>query len=250
MLDNPQIEKKQKYSPLTVIAGGYLMVLYIVLCISIVVLGTVQTKTLISPTPTATAIPTPHILVHAPVDQNSTSYEDFSSNQRDWGLYFQFGKLEITNGKLILQSNIPNGLVVGTSDQLSPVSKNYYIQADFSTDTEKASSFGLIFGLNKNLITFYAFELWPSTGGFQFLKYNSGKWTQLIPYTITEINPYPQANILSVNFDNGHIELYINGKLASEYSDIDFYQSKGIGIFTENMGYRVFVDDLFVYSEK
>ena len=209
-----------------------------------------QTAIRTSPTPTITIVPTPHILVHKPANESVVKYEDFSSNKLDWGLYYNYGKLEVIDGKLILQSNVQNGFVIGTSRQFAPSGEKYYIQADFSIDTDKAFPYGLIFGLNRSLGTYYVFRIWPMTGGFNLLKYNAGKWHELVPYSRGVISTYPEVTTLSVYFNKGTIELYINGKLVSTYTDPDSFQSAGVGIFVTNSGYRLIVDDFFTYGEK
>jgi hypothetical protein len=249
-MDDLVIETRRKRSPIIFIAGGCLAVLYLALCIIVVVFGRSQIADRNAPTPTSTTTPVPQILGRSPSTQSTVIHEDFSSNENDWGLYFDYGKLEVINGKLILQSDVPNGVGVGTSKQFSPTSENYYIQADFSTDINTSYSYGLVFGLNKSLATYYLFEIWPQSASFRLFKYNAGKWAELIPFSHVEMSPYPQANTLSVYFDKGLIELYINGKSVSNYSDKDFFQSRDVGIFVNNSGYRLIVDDFFVYDEK
>jgi hypothetical protein len=249
-MDDLVNKTSRKRSPITFIAGGCLAILYLALCIIVVVFARKQVADRNAPTPTVTNTPVPHILGHSPSTQSAVIHEDFSSNENDWGLYFDYGKLEVINGKLILQSDVPNGIGVGTSKQISPKSENYYVQADFSTDIKISSSYGLVFGLNKSLATYYLFEIWPQAGSFRLFKYNAGKWEELIPFSHVEMSPYPQANTLSVSFDKGRIELYINGKSVSKYSDKDYFQSKDIGIFVNNSGYRLIVDDFFVYDDK
>jgi hypothetical protein len=249
-MDDLITKTSRKRSPFTFIAGGCLAVLYLALCIIAVAFGGKQIADKNAPTPTITSTPVPHILGHAPPTHSAVIHEDFSSNKNDWGLYFDYGKLEIMNGKLILQSDVPNGIGVGTSKQFSPKGENYYLQADFSTDTNTSSSYGLVFGLNKSLATYYLFEIWPQSASFRLFKYNAGKWAELIPFSHLEVSPYPHANTLSVYFDKGQIELFINGKSVSKYSDKDFFQSKDVGVFVNNSGYRLIVDDFFVYDEK
>ena len=249
-MDDLATKTNRKRSPITVFAGGCLAVLYLALCIIVVVVGRKQIADRNAPTSTTTLTPIPHILVRSPSTQSAVIHEDFSSNEKDWGLYFDYGKLEVINGKLILQSDVPNGIGVGTSKQFSPASENYYLQADFSTDIDMSSSYGLVFGLNKSLATYYLFEIWPQAGSFRLFKYNAGKWAELIPFSHVEMRPYPQANTLSIYFDKGRIELYINGKSVSKYSDKDFFQSKDVGVFVNNSGYRLIVDDFFVFDEK
>ncbi len=249
-MDSHKTEESPKRRAVTILAGGCLVVLYLALFVILTVFIHEQTVIKNSPTPTATAIPTPHIVVHQPTSKRGVVHEDFSSNRREWGLYYPYGKLEVINGKLILQSNIQGGPAIGTSNLFAPSGGRYYIQADFTTDTNKALPYGLVFGLNKSLGTYYLFEIWPRTGGFRLLKYNAGKWHELIPYSRGVISPYPEASTLSVYFNEGHIELYINGELASTFSDTDLLRSTDVGIFVSNSGYRLIVDDFFVYAEK
>ena len=249
-MDDLVTTTSRKPSPITFVAGGCLVVLYLALCIIAVAFGGKQIADKNAPTPTITSTPVPHILGRAPSTQSAAIHEDFSSNKNDWGLYFDYGKLEIINGKLILQSDVPNGVGVGTSKQFSPKGEKYYVQADFSTDTNTNSSYGLVFGLNKSLATYYLFEVSPQSASFRLFKYNAGKWAELIPSSYVEMNPYPQANALSVYFDKGRIELFINGKSVSKYSDKEFFKSRDVGIFVNDSGYRLIVDDFFIYDEK
>lgn len=243
-------EKKPGGRQITYLAGGCLTILYLILCVSIVILGRRQITERNSPTPTPAITPTPHILVQPPANQTIITHDDLSSNRYNWGLYFHYGKIEIINGKLILQSNIVNGYAIGTSGQLSPISEKYYIQADLSTDLDTDRSYGLVFGLNRTLATYYMFEIQPRGKGFRLFKYNAGKWTELIPFTQVEIKPYPEATTLGVHFNSGQMELFINGLMVSEYSDKDYFQSKDFGVFVSNTGYRLIVDDIFTYDEK
>ena len=233
---------------ITLLAGGCLAVLYLALCVIGIAFGA-QVTAKDSATPTPTLTPIPRILVDSP-GQNRIIHEDFSSNQRNWELDYSYGKIQVINGKLIVQSNVLDGIEIGTSEQISPRGENYYVQADFSTDMETVSSYGLVFGLNRSLATHYLFAIWPKAAGFCLFKYNAGNWTTLVPYSPVELNPYPQANTLSVSFDKGSMELYINGASVSEYSDQDFFQSKAVGVYVNGGGYRLLVDDFFIYNEK
>jgi hypothetical protein len=239
-----------KLHPITLFAGGCLAVLYLALCGIGLVFGGVQLAARNIPTPTPSPTPAPRILVHSPADQDKITHEDFSSNQRNWGLIYSYGKLQIIDGKLILQSNVSNGTEIGTSEKITPTGERYYLQADFSTDIEAASSYGLVFGMNRSLATYYLFTVWPRTTGFSLFKYNAGNWTELVPFSAANLSPYPQANTLGVSFDKGAMELYINGTLVSEYSDGDFFQSKDVGVYVNNGGFQLFVDDFFIYDEK
>jgi hypothetical protein len=249
-MEDPVTDTKLKPGLVTLIAGGCLAVLYTVFCALALAVGSSQVASRNSPTSTPTVTPVPQVLVHTPSDPGRVIHEDFSSDKNLWGMYYENGKLEIINGRMVLQSGVTNGIEVGTSRKLAPTGDRYYLQADLSTDTETTNSYGLVFGASQSLGTYYLFELWPQNGTYRLFKFNTGKWTELIPATPVELHPYPFSNTLSVDFDRGTIGLFVNGNLVSEYTDGDYFQSKGIGMYVNNMGYRLLVDDLFIYSEK
>ncbi|HLO33063.1 MAG TPA: hypothetical protein VK249_28210 [Anaerolineales bacterium] len=235
---------------LTILAGGYLVILCVVLFSVAGVFSYKQIATRNAPTSTAVLTPTPHMLVHQPMNSSAVEYEDFSSNSREWSLQYPSGKLQIINGKLILQSNELNEFALGTSRQFVSSGEKYYIQADFTMDTDKAYGYGLFFAFNESLGSFYLFDVAPTTGDFRLLKYHAGKWDLLVPYSQGFLNPYPEINTLSVYFDVGNIELYLNGNLGAKFSDHDPFRSNGVGVFVGNGGYRLIVDNFFVYEEK
>jgi hypothetical protein len=249
-MDNQTAKTKSKRNPITLVAGVFLAILYLALCGVVAIVGQEQLRKSANPTSTHLPIATPHVLAHMPSDPGKVIYEDFSSKPSNWGLYYFYGKLEIINGKLVLQSDMPNQLAVGTTKHLTPSGEKYYIQADFSTDTKTNFPYGLVFGLSKSLGTYYMFEILPLSTSFRLSKYSAGQWDQLVPPSPANLNPYPQANTLSVYFDHGKMELYVNGMLQSNYTDKDFFQSKDMGVFVSNIGYQLFVDDLFVFDEK
>ncbi len=248
---NDQITKETpKLRPITFLAGACLVLLCFLVFDVTIIAGYKENEFRKSSTSTPTTFPTPHILVQEPADKSNAIYEDFSSNKNDWGLYYPYGKLQIINGKLILQSNPDYPFTIGISNKFNPRRPKYYLQADFSTDTDSRSSFGLIFAISKSVNTFYLFEVWPRSASFHLMKFDSANWDELIPHSKAELRPYPQPNMLGVHFDNGNIQLYINGDLVSTFSDINPLQSKDVGIFTSTSGYRLIVDNFFIYYEK
>ena len=234
---------------LTQLAGGCLLVLFLMVGAATIAFKPAEYIRNKSATPTPIVTQSPHILVRQPVDESNLISEDFSSNEREWGLYYPQGKLEIINGKLILQSNIEQRYVIAKSREFDFLKEPYYVQADFTTDVNESFAYGLIFGFGDSLETYYMFEVVPRTGYSHLLKYNTGKWEELVPFTQSIVRPYPETNTLSVYFDGGEIELYINGDLVNSVSDRKFFRSTGVGVFVNNSGYRLIVDNFFAYGK-
>jgi hypothetical protein len=44
--------------------------------------------------------------------------------------------------------------------------------------------------------------------------------------------------------------MYVNGQLVSTYLDEKPFQFTGVGMFAADAGFRLIVDDLFVYAEE
>ncbi len=240
-----------KHSWLTIFAGGYLVYLFILFGIFAAFMIPVFRSIANKPsTPSITTVPTPQILVHVPADKNSIRFEDFLSNQRDWSLEYASGKIETINGKLILQTYSSGWPAIGQNQLFIPNGSIYYVQADFMTDIDANQPYGLVFGRNDTLDTFYLFEILPHSNQFSLYKYAPGKWDALVPFSNTEINPYPEVNTLSAYFNKGQIELYINGNLVTSCSDQQPYTSVGVGVLADNSSYRLIVDNFFAYSEK
>jgi hypothetical protein len=254
-----QISKEApRYRRITRLAGGCLTVSYLVFCATLFLASypyryhfpylrdNLRTQT-------ASPIPTPHLLAHQPVGNNSIIFDDFSSNARDWGAAYPGSKVEVIDGKLILQSNVSNYFAVATNrDRLLVLNGGrYYVQADFTTSVFAAGTYGLVFGLNGTAGTFYSFDIQPQTAMFRLIKHTPEKWSQLIPLSSvgSAFNSYPEVNTLSAYFDRGAIELYINGNLVSSCFDKEPFQFGGFGAYLDNNSFRLIVDNFFAYSD-
>lgn len=230
-----------------------LVVLYLGLIVFSFVAAGKQALNANAPTPslTATVVKTPQIVVHTPEDDWAIRHEDFSRDVRAWSIYYPPGKLQIINGYLVLEAYNPGRIIIATSrDYFSPSAKRYYVQADFTVDSETSLPYGLVFGLNRSLGTFYFFGILPEENAIQLEKHDSGGWESLVPLTEVELNPYPEFNTLSVYFDEGDIELYVNGILAATYLDENLLQSKDIGGLMSDAGVRLIMDNFFVYDDR
>src|SRR5271169_964579 len=175
---------------ITRIAGGCLAVLFLSFCTSLAVasysyryhIPYLKDKL---PAPTKSISPTPHILVHQPIGNSSVISDDFSDNNRDWGVDMPDSKAEVMDGKLILQAYKSNQFTIATDrdNVLIQDGGKYYIQADFATDTYPNGVYGLVFGMDKDAGTFYLFDIQPQSSMFGLLKHTPGNWDTLIPLT-------------------------------------------------------------------
>jgi len=235
------------------IAIGCLLFLYLGLCLAGIFLINQQTGIHHASTSmlTPSAAATPLLLAHQPKDEKTLRFDDFSSGIRNWTLYYPPGKLELVDEKLLLQSYKEDGISIATrGDFFAPATDKYYIQADFTTDSKTFSPYGLVFGFDYSLGTFYAFEMLRATGTVYLKKHGAGGWEVLVPNTPASLNPYPEVNTLSVYFNQGAMELFTNGKLIAAYSDDNVLQSKNFGVLVGRGDYRLIVDNIFIYNDR
>lgn len=261
-------KEEPKYRWLTFLAGGILLILY--MSFFAVTLGisftrefpntNIENETI---NPTQTIVPTPQILFDEPEDTKQIKFENFTSNYRDWSLYYQSGKVEIINEKMIFQSNIED-IAIAINEKFINVSDTYYLQAELIADiVVENQQYGLVFGLSNSSGSFYLYEINPEYQAFRLFKFSPGSdyqvsnsfrqspnnWILLIDYTDTDLNQYPKENVLGVFFKQGNIELFINGNQVATYVDEQPLQFSGVGVFVNNYGYRLIVDNFFGYSE-
>ncbi len=244
---------KKPKSRITFIFGWILLILYCVFFIALGILIKRQVPTQSSPAPTLTPtiVVRPKLLLQETGKNWAIQTDDFSSDDHAWSLYISSGKVGIANEQLVLESYNPGKVTIASSKDIIPGnSDRYCVQADFTFDSKTYTSYGLVFGLNKSLATFYLFEVWPERGVAQLQKYDSNEWENLLPVTKVELRPYPEFNTLSVLFDKGNIELYVNGVQSMTYLDQNLFNSKNAGVLISDMAARLIVDNFFVCNEK
>jgi len=238
----------------TKLAAGLLILLYLVFCIFVSNFARQQIANGKYPIITLTASPvlTPRILVRPPEHDWQIQYEGFSSNIHEWTLMFSQGKVELIEGRMILQSYQSNRLVIATThsqySDFEPSTGEYFLQADFTTDTEASPTYGLVFGLDRSLGTFYLFEINQQVNRVTLNKYVANSWTELLSVPKAPLHPFPEVNTLSVYFGRGEIELYVNGQLVNTYVDANPLNSKGVGAYIDSSSARLVVDNFFTYD--
>lgn len=244
--------RRPKLRWLTSLAAGLLLLLFILLG-TFIVFMLKRYRLLVADqlgTPTVSMVSTPRILVHVPTDASLVRYEDFSSDLQDWSLQYLGGKVEIVDGKLVLQSYKSAFPLTVKNQNFIPTGDTYYVQADLTTDVSAASPYGLVFGLNDSTDTYYVFDILPRSKQFRLIKAAPQNWAMLLPATRGQMKPYPEVNTLSVYFNKGLIDLYINGNSIAEYADSSPYHFAGVGVLESDPSYRLIVDNFFAYSQK
>jgi hypothetical protein len=257
---DPSPGERRNTSWVTGLAGAYLVLLYVAACAIFSVFGYVRREQIPGvrnyfpthlPTPTSTPIP-PHILVLQPPGDAVVLADNFNSNIYKWSAYSWSSKVEVLNGRLFLLSNVPRyfGIAkIGNGTRVVP-DRKYYLQADFATDVSTADSYGMVFGLDATTETFYLFEVTPQTRGFQLMSHSHGNWKELVPSKFASIKPFPESNTLSVYYDHGNIELYINGSLVTTYLDPTPHDNGLFGSYVNDSGFTLIVDNYFAYNDK
>lgn len=202
-----------------------------------------------TPIPTPTLTPTPHILVYEPDPNDRVLTENFTTNKNNWSTFYSPGKVEVNNGILSAESFERDGIAIAhcfCENEYQHFTDKYYLQADVSTDRVTANNYGLIFGL-AGTGDFYEFTI-STQKRFHLEKWN-GDWAYLAEGVSPAIRNYPESNTLSVYFNQGKIELFINGEKVTTYKDRT-PTSGQIGFVLYGMNFKLLVDNLFVYRDR
>lgn len=249
-MNSPEGDRIPVYRIVTIIAGVVLVLLFVALVAALGIGGILPSNTDFSPSATPVLTSTPYILVHKPAKNQPVRFEAFTFGLQQWRLATPFGKIEDIEHKLVLQSYVANMIAVAVNSGFIAPSRRYYLQADFVTDTPTGQAYGLVFGSNEQAGTFYTFELWPYSKTCLLTRFTEGKWDKLASGNCASLHAYPGKNTLSIFFDDGRIELYLNGNSVLFFVDKGPLRSAGIGVYVSNAGFRLIVDNLFAYSEQ
>lgn len=201
---------------------------------------------------TPTPIPTPHILAHVPANNLLLFKDDFTTNHNEWSTYYSLEKVEVKTGKLNLESfdsrlGIAHCYCKSPGDQ--PFADTYYFQADVTTEYLTFNNYGLVFSLAENG-DFYEFSINPPKKKYYLQKLVGSNWVDLFAGASKVINDYPDANTLSVYFDHGTIELFINGEKVTTYVDKKPINKGELGFITDTGDFKLIIDNLFAYNKK
>jgi len=205
--------------------------------------------------PTKTATP-PHILVHPPAKDVKVTNDDFSNNLGEWAAYYRFTKVEVKDGKLFLESFDDGAFAIGYCDFCSFIVKSshslhspYYLQADFNTEQKTSVSYGLAFNIIRETNSYYMFSINPALKTYRVNKVQDNQLVDLTLGSSNSIKSYPETNTLSVDFDAGIINLYINGQAVKSVTDKNPTDFGKVGVYVGDAGCKLIVDNLFAYHK-
>jgi hypothetical protein len=157
----------------------------------------------------------------------------------------------VQEGRLHLASDDADYVGLATCPNCAFAGNTFYLQAEVLPVEKTALFHGLAFCLSENENEYYTFMV-DSTGQLYALFKSTGNgWDLLIePAASTAVNEYPVSNTLSVLFDEGRLELYVNGVHLATHEDPEPFDCTQYGIFVDGGTTEIMADHLFAYEVK
>ncbi len=202
-----------------------------------------------TPTLTATMTPTPHLLLAPPQDVIVRT-ETFDESARTWNAYYSNTTVRVKDGKLLLKSNETGyiGIAICSGCTYEQI---LYLQAELLLEKNLPIEHGLAFCASSLDDNFYTFLINQSYSSYSLLKHKRDSWDTLISNQSTDvINKYPASNTVSVYFDQGKMNMYINDQLVDSFIDTEPLKCSWAGIVIDNGTLNLMVDNIFTYTMK
>ena len=208
----------------------------------------------LSLTPTLTRTPTftstPYAFL-TPPDEAVLIHDTFDSNRLNWSPYLQHSTFEFKDSKMYLRSKDIEYVALALCKGCPLFDKAFYFQAEVAASQRSAPSHGIAFCASYYADEFYVFQVDPSFKQYSLMKSTVNDWELLIDSTSSKaIKTYPEPNALGVRFEQGKIDLYINGSRVKSYSDINPISCVRIGLFINGGPGSLIADNVFAYKIK
>jgi hypothetical protein len=201
-------------------------------------------------TPTATPARQPAPEIMAQAEQPPLLDETFADNSRAWTGLGDNSEVLIQESRLILRSDQPGqpGAAYCAGD-CGPYKDGYYYEAELLDERGSEFGYGLIFAINDQRTSYYAYKVRPATGDYSLFKLVNGAWTPLIDWTKTPtlLTP-PLTNILGASLQDKNIVLFLNGVRLAAYEDQNPFNEGRIGFMVDQDGVRLFAGNVKVYQ--
>ena len=208
----------------------------------------------ITMTPTITHTPTitltPHALIPAPEDAKVFN-EQFDSNKKNWVSFYGENTTVIKEGKLYLRSDKAGYGALALCYRCSKLDKAFYFQVEVIPAEKTSIQHGIAFCATGPTDEYYVFLIDSVSGTYSLNKRALQGWQTLFTAVYSQsISQYPISNTLAVQFDQGKMNLYINGNLVNTYTDPDPIACSAIGIFIDGALVDVIADNIYSYEMK
>jgi hypothetical protein len=191
--------------------------------------------------------PTPHFPAIIDLNGPKIIEDDFTDDQNRWGSYYEWEKIKVGNGKLPLQSEQTNSILIGYCQACTYMYSPYYIEADFSVDKATDESYGLVVNLSTK--EFYLFEINMESKKYYLYQWSNNNWSLRASGESDKIQVFPNTNTLGVYADKDFLELYVNDALIDLYTETGHtFYINSFGFYVNNSGFELSVDNLAIYK--
>jgi hypothetical protein len=203
-----------------------------------------------TPTPrvSTTLTPTAHVFLEPPTEV-AILEDHFENNINKWDSLFATSTVEFRDEKMYVRSNDKGSIGVALCWGCPIYDEAFYFQAELALAKKAATGYGLVFcdtGIGNN---YYTFQIQPTYQTFSLDQSTTNGWKSLISRETTNlINEYPKSNTLAVRFDQGTMNLYINGTLAGSYKDTNPPICRRTGAYINGGLIDLIVDNVFAYN--
>jgi hypothetical protein len=201
-------------------------------------------------TPTATPVRQPAPEIMAQAEQPPLLDETFDDNSRAWTGLGENSEVLIQENRLILRSDQPGQSAASyCAGDCGPYKDGYYYEAETLDERESEFGYGLIFAINDQRNSYYAYKVRPALGEYGLFKLVNGAWTPLIDWTKTpDLLAPPLTNILGASLQEKNIVLFLNGVRLAAYEDPNPFNEGRIGFMVDQDGVRLFAGNVKVYQ--
>ena len=207
--------------------------------------STSKPVTLSTKLPTLT--PEPGFLAYAPEGDEVILQESFDNNDNLWKSYYPGKVAAVTEGHIRVVSYETGYVNTAVCSGCGDYVDNFYFQADLALNKFKNISYGLVFCTSENN-NYYVYLINHNSFKYSLFKLKDDEWITLIDTTLSDrINGYPHNNTLSVYFEQGYMELFINGFKVDTYNDTESLRGGWIGLIVEDAGAELYGDNVFSY---
>jgi hypothetical protein len=202
----------------------------------------------VSPSPKLpTFTPEPGFLVYAPEGDELILEETFDNNSNLWKSYYPGRVAAVVDGHIRVVSYESRYVNTAVCSGCGDYRDNFYFQADLALNKFKNISYGLVFCTTDNN-NYYIFLINHNSFKYSLFKLKDDEWITLIDTTLSDqINGYPHNNTLSVYYEQGYMELFVNGYKVDTYNDPDPLPGGWIGLIVGDAGAELFGDNVFSY---